>query len=87
MITDIEKIECEKFASLTQDEREILKRFHGQLMTNPPCCKMLGAFVVELPMLVSIATGIISFLIILIQFNANQKHDGLEKPENETFIL
>lgn len=72
LIFHLENFETENFDVLSIVHRDIIRSFHAQLSTNPISFTVFGFFAIDLSLLASILTGIISFQIILVQFHASE---------------
>lgn len=67
----IVKIECDNFELLRSDTRDFLQNFYLQLMHQPVVFTAHGFYAINLALLGSIITGIVSYQIILVQFYAS----------------
>lgn len=68
MTTIINKIECKHYDALQSEARGFLQSFYLQLNHQPVTFNLFGFRSIDMTLLASIATGIISNLIILVQF-------------------
>lgn len=67
----IEQFETENHHNLDQESRITLNSFYMQLSSHPIFFTMLGFFNINLNLLAQILTGVTSFQIILVQFQAS----------------
>ncbi|KAG5671383.1 hypothetical protein PVAND_001584 [Polypedilum vanderplanki] len=70
LATVVSKIECDNYEQLTDESREFVHKFYMQLNHQPVLFTAYGFYTINLALLASILTGIISYQIILIQFYA-----------------
>jgi 7tm Chemosensory receptor len=55
--------------NLSLEMREILQSFHSQVTSSPLTFSASGFFSLNYEFLASLATGILSYLIVIVQFN------------------
>lgn len=70
LATTVSKIECENYDQLTDEAREFVHKFYMQLIHQPILFTAYGFYTINLALLASITTGIVSYQIILVQFYA-----------------
>jgi hypothetical protein len=58
---------------MSNEEKEILRSFYSQLEKSPITFSIFGFFNIDLSLLASVLTAIVSYQIILVQFHANSK--------------
>jgi hypothetical protein len=66
--TVVSKIECDHYERLTDETREFAHKFYMQLNHQPIVFTAYGFYTINLALLASICTGIVSYQIILVQF-------------------
>lgn len=71
MATTVNKIGSENCEKLPPETREFLQNFYLQLVHQPVVFTAFGFYVINLTLLASITTGIVSYIIILVQFYAS----------------
>lgn len=69
--TSIKVMESDHYDEIRAESREFLQSFYSQLINQPIVFTASGFYVINLPLLASIITGIVSYQIILVQFNAS----------------
>lgn len=61
-------MECQFYDQIKDETREFLQNFYLQLVHQPVKFSAMGFFTIDLTLLASIVTGIVSYEIILVQF-------------------
>lgn len=69
--TIINQIETEQHEQLHVEARDFLQSFYLQLIHQPVAFTAFGFYIINLTLLASIVTGIVSYQIILVQFYAS----------------
>lgn len=69
--TNLNKFESEGFNELRGETREFLHNFYSQTIHQPVIFTAYGFYNINLALLASIITGIVSYQIILVQFYAS----------------
>lgn len=69
--TTINKIELNNYDQLKPEAREFLQNFYLQVNNQPIVFTAFGFFTINLALLASITTGVVSYQIILVQFYAS----------------
>ena len=67
----IKNIQCEYLEQLRLEIREFLSNLYQQLIHQPVTFTAFGFYTINLGLLASISTGIVSYQIILLQFYAS----------------
>lgn len=67
----IKNIKFEHFEHLRSEIREFLSDFYQQMIHQPVTFTAFGFYTINLGLLASILTGIVSYQIILLQFYAS----------------
>lgn len=73
LATALSKCECDNFDSLLEESREFIHKFYMQLCQQPIIFTAYGFYNINLALLASITTGIVSYQIILVQFHSTDK--------------
>jgi len=71
LATALSKIECENYEGLKEESREFIHKFYMQLCQQPIIFTAYGFYNINLALLASITTGIVSYQIILVQFHSS----------------
>lgn len=71
LATALSKIECENYECLKEESREFIHKFYMQLCQQPVIFTAYGFYNINLALLASITTGIVSYQIILVQFHSS----------------
>lgn len=69
--TAINKLELDNYDDLQTETREFLQNFYLQVNHQPVVFTAFGFCTINLALLASITTGIVSYQIILVQFYAS----------------
>jgi hypothetical protein len=67
----IDKIECDHYDHIESETREYLQRFYLQLNHQPVVFTAYDFYTINLSLLGTLATTLVSYLIILVQFYAS----------------
>jgi 7tm Chemosensory receptor len=67
----IKKVEFDNFDHVDPQTLKFLKSFYSRVVHQPITFTAFEFFTLNLPLLTSIATGVVSYLVILIQFYAS----------------
>lgn len=71
LATNLKKFECEHYEKLQSEAREFLRSFYLQLIHQPVIFTAFGMYAINMTLIASIATEIVSYQIILVQFYAS----------------
>lgn len=69
--TTVNIVGSENCEQLPQETREFVQNFYVQLVYQPVVFTAFGFYVINRTLLASITTGIVSYIIILVQFYAS----------------
>lgn len=67
----INLVESDYHQKLSPETHQILRSFFSQVVNQPVKFTAAGFYTINLPLLASIITGVVSYQIILIQFHAS----------------
>jgi 7tm Chemosensory receptor len=68
---NVSKIETEHRRQMTDEAREMFESFYVQVCHQPVAFSACGFFTLNMELLVSVVTSVLSYLVILVQFQAS----------------
>lgn len=71
LATTISKVESDNYDQHRGETRDFLQNFYLQLNHQPVVFTAFGFYTINLSLLAAIATGVVSYQIILVQFHAS----------------
>ena len=71
LATKVCKTECENYEQMSLECRDFVHKFYMQINQQPIAFTAFGFCTINLPLMASIGTGIVSYQIILMQFYAS----------------
>jgi 7tm Chemosensory receptor len=68
--TKISKILSKNQSQMPEEAKELFESFYVQVCHQPVTFSACGFFTINMELLISVATGVLSYLVILVQFSS-----------------